>query len=148
MMSARYRIAVSAVAFDHRGRVLLVQQGKKRRGQWELPGGRVKKHEPILRALVREVREETGLTVLPEQLIGVFDIPDERFCDLVFHCQLRAKPRRPVPRPPEIAAAAMFAPTDLPKPIRPFTVARVRDAQRREIHALPIVLRLEQWLGR
>jgi 8-oxo-dGTP pyrophosphatase MutT (NUDIX family) len=147
-MSARYRIAVSAVAFDRHGRVLLVQQGKKRRGQWELPGGRVKKDESILKALVREVHEETGLTVIPAHLIGVFDIRDERFCDFVFLCWLRAKPRRPAPRPPEIAAAAFFAPKGLPKPIRLFTAARVREGERREIHTLPIVLTLEQWLGK
>jgi 8-oxo-dGTP pyrophosphatase MutT (NUDIX family) len=64
-MSSHHRhLAVSAIAFDHLGHVLLVQQGKKRRGQWELPGGRVKKHEPIIEALIREVREETGLTVI------------------------------------------------------------------------------------
>ena len=148
MSSHRHHLAVSAVVFDRRGYVLLVQQGKKRRGQWELPGGRVKKDESILKALVREVREETGLTVVPVCPIGIFDIPDERFCDLVFLCRLRARSRAPEPRPPEITEAAFFAPSQLPKPMRPFTAARVRDGQRGVFHELPVVLKSKQWLGK
>jgi ADP-ribose pyrophosphatase YjhB (NUDIX family) len=146
-MPAHRKIAVSAVAFDDRGRVLLVQQGKKRRGQWELPGGRAKKHEPILETLIREVREETSMTVIPEDLLGVFDIPEKRFCDLVFLCRLPLKTRRPKPCPTEIEAAAFFAPGRLPKPMCRYTAARIRDGQHGVMHRLPVRLKSKQWVG-
>jgi 8-oxo-dGTP diphosphatase len=40
-------------------------------GQWTLPGGGLRFGEEPLGALVREVREETGLDVAPGELLGV-----------------------------------------------------------------------------
>jgi len=51
-----------------RGRLLMVRKAltdPHQPGRWELPGGRVKPGETPDEALVREVREETGLTVQP-----------------------------------------------------------------------------------
>jgi 8-oxo-dGTP diphosphatase len=59
-------VAVAAVALirDARGRVLLVKQiGGPFAGSWLLPGGRAGPDESAVHALVREVREETGLTL-------------------------------------------------------------------------------------
>lgn len=48
----------------HRGRLLLIQRGRPpAQGMWSLPGGRVEPGESPIDAVVREVREETGLTV-------------------------------------------------------------------------------------
>jgi len=56
-------LVVSAAILRH-GCLLLVQEGKEYcRGQWGLPGGRVEEGEGIAEAVVREVREETGLDV-------------------------------------------------------------------------------------
>lgn len=57
-------IAAIAVIRDERGRVLLVKQtGGPFAGSWLLPGGRAGDDESAVHALVREVREETGLTM-------------------------------------------------------------------------------------
>ena len=57
-------IAAIAVIQDERGRVLLVKQtGGPFAGAWLLPGGRATDDESAVHALVREVREETGLTL-------------------------------------------------------------------------------------
>ena len=57
-------IAAIAVITDGRGRVLLVKQtGGPFAGSWLLPGGRAGDDESAVHALVREVREETGLTM-------------------------------------------------------------------------------------
>ena len=46
------------------GAVLLTQRGGSvARGKWELPGGFVEYNEDIRDALVREIREKTGLTI-------------------------------------------------------------------------------------
>ena len=67
------RPSVSAVIFDRRGRLLLQQRSDG--GQWGLPGGSVEIGESIADAVVREVREETGLTVKPRRIIGVYSEP-------------------------------------------------------------------------
>ena len=57
-------IAAIALIQDGRGRVLLIKQtGGPFAGSWLLPGGRAGDDESSVHALVREVREETGLTM-------------------------------------------------------------------------------------
>ena len=48
--------------------VLLVKRTTPR--AWELPGGYMNRGEPPVNAMAREVREETGLIVRPDRLVG------------------------------------------------------------------------------
>ena len=58
----------------HEGRVLLIRRGKQPLyGRWVVPGGTVELGESLADALVREMREETGLEVEPFELLTVFD---------------------------------------------------------------------------
>ena len=60
---------------DDRGRVLLVRQrGGPFKGAWLLPGGGLEPGESFDAALRREVREETGLDVLPSHQIARYDV--------------------------------------------------------------------------
>lgn len=62
---------VGAVIRDDRGRILLIKRGHEPGlGLWSLPGGRVEPGESDTQALIRELREETGLAVAPGHLIG------------------------------------------------------------------------------
>jgi ADP-ribose pyrophosphatase YjhB (NUDIX family) len=55
-------LAVGAVVVDRNGRVLLIRRGRApAAGAWTLPGGRIETGESPAAAVVREVREETGL---------------------------------------------------------------------------------------
>jgi len=66
-------IGVGAVIVEQ-GRVLLVRRGTEPMlGQWTLPGGLLEVGEPLLAGVVSEVREETGLTVEPIELIELLD---------------------------------------------------------------------------
>lgn len=78
---------VGAVIVDSLGRLLLIKRGHEPgAGLWSLPGGRVEPGETDAAALVREMREECGLDVVPRALAGrvrrpagngvVFDIRD------------------------------------------------------------------------
>ena len=67
----RPSLFVVAVALvDGAGRVLVQQRpaGKQMAGLWEFPGGKVEQAETPEAALVREVREELGITIAPEAL--------------------------------------------------------------------------------
>ncbi|MFB9387394.1 NUDIX hydrolase [Pseudonocardia petroleophila] len=62
---------VGGLAYDDAGRLLLIRRGNEPgRGLWSVPGGRVEAGEDDAAALVREMREETGLDVAPGRLIG------------------------------------------------------------------------------
>jgi 8-oxo-dGTP diphosphatase len=62
---------VGAVIKDDQGRLLLIKRGHEPgAGLWSLPGGRIEPGETDAEALVREMREETGLTVQAGPLLG------------------------------------------------------------------------------
>lgn len=62
---------VGAVIRDGEGRLLLIRRGREPgKGLWSIPGGRVEAGESDEEAVVREVREETGLVVMPGPFIG------------------------------------------------------------------------------
>jgi len=63
----------SVVAFDERGRVLLVRAAEG--ALWTTPGGMVEPHELPAEAAVRETWEETGVFVELTHVIGVFGGP-------------------------------------------------------------------------
>jgi ADP-ribose pyrophosphatase YjhB (NUDIX family) len=81
----------------HGGRVLLIRRGKPPLyGRWVVPGGTVELGEPLEHALVREMREETGLEVEPVELLTVFDRIQRDGSDVQYHyvivdylCRLR-----------------------------------------------------------
>ena len=56
--------------------ILLVKQKVSESRNWSLPGGRVETGETLEQALIRELKEETGLTVQVGRLLYVCDKPD------------------------------------------------------------------------
>jgi 8-oxo-dGTP diphosphatase len=67
---------VGAVIQDGAGRLLLIKRGHEPgKGLWSIPGGRIEPGESDEAALVREVREETGLVVTAGRLIGAVRRP-------------------------------------------------------------------------
>ncbi|MEJ2855250.1 MULTISPECIES: NUDIX hydrolase [unclassified Saccharothrix] len=84
---------VGGIVHDSNGRLLLVRRANPPgEGRWSVPGGRVEPGEDDHAALIREIREETGLSVTVGAWIGsvtrpavhgVYDIHD-------YACQVRS----------------------------------------------------------
>jgi 8-oxo-dGTP pyrophosphatase MutT (NUDIX family) len=65
--------SVTGIIYDSSDGILLVRQ---RDGLiWSTPGGVIEPDETPADAVLREVREETGLIVRPERILGVFGGP-------------------------------------------------------------------------
>lgn len=66
-------IGVGAVVIDG-SKVLLVRRGQEPlKGEWSLPGGALELGETLQQGVIREVFEETGLTVVPAGIVEVLD---------------------------------------------------------------------------
>ena len=68
--------SVTGIVFDDRDRLLLARHSNG--GVWVAPGGAIDPDESPSDAVVREVWEETGLSVEPVALCGVFGGPEFR----------------------------------------------------------------------
>jgi len=62
----------SAVVLDDEGRILLARRAiAPDQGKWDLPGGFMEEGEHPRAAVIRELREETGLEIEPLDLVAV-----------------------------------------------------------------------------
>ncbi len=114
----------AAVILVRNGEVLLVRHSY--RPGWFMPGGGIRRGEPLDAAARREVREETGADVHELRLLGIYDsfgegrsdhiaiFVSDRF-DLVGH------------HDEEIAETAFFPLDALPDTVSPGTRARIED---------------------
>ncbi len=118
-----FRIGVFALIFDDERRILL---GHRRDiDWWNLPGGGMEAGETVDEALCREVREETGLEVEVERLVGVYSKPQKQEVVLTFLCQIRGGTLRPTE---EIRESRYFSPGALPRNTLPKHRQRIEDA--------------------
>jgi 8-oxo-dGTP pyrophosphatase MutT (NUDIX family) len=86
----RWPVSVKGVVWVG-DRVVLAHNSRK---QWELPGGRLDRHESMEAGLAREIREETALDAVIGPLVGayVFDaIPHKRVVVLAYGCAAGAE---------------------------------------------------------
>jgi ADP-ribose pyrophosphatase YjhB (NUDIX family) len=65
--------AASAIVTNDEGKILLHRRSDN--ALWSLPGGVMEIGESIKETVVREVKEETGLEVVPESIVGIYSNP-------------------------------------------------------------------------
>ena len=106
---------VGAVVFDERGRLLLVKRANPpAQGSWSLPGGRLEPGEQACEGVVREVREETGLTVSVQREVGTVTRPaptGDTYVIRDFLCQVHGHAR--VVAGDDAADARFFEPPEI-----------------------------------
>ena len=66
-------VGVGAIIIEESHVVLVKRVHPPLRAEWSIPGGVLEVGELVREAAVREAREETGLTVEPGELLGVYD---------------------------------------------------------------------------
>jgi len=125
------KLTVDAVWID-RGRVLLVLRGRPPfRGHWALPGGFVEADETVEEAVVRELREETGLSAKPVGIVGVYSGPDRDPRGPTASVAFRMRGRARTPVGGDDARAARWVPLSEARSLS-FDHDRIlRDARRR-----------------
>lgn len=81
-------IVVAAAMIQHEGRILATQRGYGEfKDGWEFPGGKVEPSETPQQAIVREIKEELGVEIVPERLVTVVDYDYPSF-HITMHCFL------------------------------------------------------------
>lgn len=120
-----FSVGVLGLVVDANGRILLVEQTY--RDGWYLPGGGVRRREPLDAALRRELREEVGVEpTAPPRLHGVYWNFAESKSDYVAVFVVERWERRPA-RSVEIAGDAFFAPDGLPEDTSPAARRRIAE---------------------
>jgi 8-oxo-dGTP diphosphatase len=66
-------VGVGAIIIEGDRVVLVKRAHPPLQAQWSIPGGVLEVGELVREAAIREAREETGLTVKPMDLLGVYD---------------------------------------------------------------------------
>ena len=124
-------IVVALVFVRQDDRILLVRQNYGRR-YWSLPGGVVELGESIDEAAVREVREEAGLDVRIERVVGLYSKPEQESLAVTFEARVVGGTLQ---ADNEISECRFFPTDQLPQPIREHLRDRVADFSRGQLPA-------------
>ncbi|MGQ4915714.1 MAG: NUDIX domain-containing protein [Candidatus Asgardarchaeia archaeon] len=94
----------------HNNKVLLVKLNYGRaKGKWVIPGGLVECGETPQEAIVREIKEETGITVEPVGIVGVRALvrKSDNLTDLyiTFVCKIKSEHEQVIPQLSELQDA-------------------------------------------
>jgi 8-oxo-dGTP diphosphatase len=84
-----YIISVYAAIRNDKGEFLILKRSEDSNtnpGKWDLPGGKLEREEILEEAVVREVREETEITIVPGEIAGyvTFELPEKRVIAIVY----------------------------------------------------------------
>ena len=145
-MRVEKKMGAAAILLNAQGHVLLVKHSYGRLN-WELPGGGSEAGESVAETAVREVREETGLSVAAERLTGIYFDAGVDFHHFVFVCRQTHASQEPQPDGVEITDCGYWPPDALPRPLSDFTERRIQDAQAGVSPALPVAIGPRLWRG-
>ncbi|GAA3792283.1 NUDIX hydrolase [Streptomyces chiangmaiensis] len=83
--SPRHSVSVAGIVIREDGKILAIRRADN--GAWEPPGGILELHEDPQTGVVREVFEETSITVDVHQLTGVYENMKLSVVAPVFRCE-------------------------------------------------------------
>jgi 8-oxo-dGTP diphosphatase len=131
--SPKHSVSVAAAVVNEVGQLLAVR--RRDNGEWEPPGGVLELGETIHDGLVREVLEETGLIIEPDQLTGVYKNMRRGIVALVFRGHVVSG--RPSPTA-EASEVCWLTPTEVAESMNEAYATRLLDA----LHPGPPAIRI------
>jgi 8-oxo-dGTP pyrophosphatase MutT (NUDIX family) len=92
----RFAVAVAGLLIDNKKRVLLIRERAGAR-QYGLPGGLVQEYDAPEETLVREFAAQTGVTVSPDNVVGVRyrAVTEQSILIIAYRCRLVSGSARP-----------------------------------------------------
>jgi len=87
LLNARFLIGGLGVVFDDEGRMLILEHTYKPFHPWALPGGWLKRDEPVDRMLERELMEETNFRIEVGPCIAARNCPTRRQLEVYYLCR-------------------------------------------------------------
>ena len=118
-----FKIGTFAIIFNDKKEVLLCH--RRDFDLWNLPGGKLEEKESPWDGAVRETKEETGLDVRVDKLIGVYNKPDQNEIVFSFLCSvIKGK----LILNEEADKIEYFNPSNLPQNTSQKQVERIKDA--------------------
>jgi ADP-ribose pyrophosphatase YjhB (NUDIX family) len=106
------RLVVTTIPVTDDGKVVLLRRGiEPGRGSWAQPGGFLEVDETVTEAAIRETFEETGLTVVPGEIVGLYTRLEAAVVVIAFEARVTAGSPTPNPEALEIQE---FDPEDIP----------------------------------
>ena len=105
-----YGLVVCVWVYDGFGKLLLTRRAKEKSfaGTWENSGGAARAGEDSLTAIQRELREETGITALPEEF-ELLDTERDKNTFYDFYCLKRSVPLKNIVLQPGETDGVMWA---------------------------------------
>ncbi len=85
-MKAQFIIGSFGIIFDEQKRILLVH--RRDYDLWNLPGGTLEDFESPASAVIREIKEETGLDVEISKLLGIYNKENKNDMAFSFLCKV------------------------------------------------------------
>jgi ADP-ribose pyrophosphatase YjhB (NUDIX family) len=106
------RLVATTLPVTDAGEVILIRRGfEPGRGLWAQPGGFLEVDETVTEGAVRETLEETGLVVLPGEIVGLYARLEAAVIVLVYEARIVGGAVRTSPEALEIEA---FPPEAIP----------------------------------
>ena len=108
------RLVVTTLPITESGEIVLIRRGiEPGVGFWAQPGGFLEVDETVHEAAIRETWEETGLLVVPGDIVGLYTRLEAAVVTIVFEARIVGGTAVPTPEATEIIA---YAPDAIPWP--------------------------------
>ncbi len=121
----RHRMGINLVVLNEQGQILLLKHVFHPYAPWGLPGGWLNRHEDPKECALRELREETGLTAVIDQILILQRNPELSQIGVVY---LAFAQTSPLKLSGEIIEACWFEPDSLPQPLTEITQEAIATA--------------------